>query len=233
LEGEMSRFNVPKPYGIIYKIENKINGRIYIGQTKQDLNKRIFEHVNNNGKMYIQNAIRKHNIKSFVFLEIDRAYSRNELNEKEKYWIKKLNCKYPNGYNLTNGGEGGATWTGGHHTEEAKEKLRIANTGRKQSEEEKKKRAISNSGKKRSKTTKHKQSLAAKGKPKSKESIAKRSKTRFDKTGPNKIVSCKGCNKIMELRPNDNRKYCNWECRVLHQINPMKGKKTTRFIRKK
>ena len=28
------------------------------------------------------------------------------FNEREKFWIKKLNCKVPNGYNIASGGQG-------------------------------------------------------------------------------------------------------------------------------
>lgn len=90
---------------IIYKIENSINRKIYIGLTTKDLSRRISEHVAEN-KSYIQKALNKYGIQSFVISVIDHAETREVLCEKEKYWIAFYDCKVPNGYNLTDGGDG-------------------------------------------------------------------------------------------------------------------------------
>jgi len=90
---------------IIYKIENKINGKIYVGQTVGDLSNRVAGHVKSN--MHIGNALRKYGLESFTISVIDHADTKEVLNEKEKYWIKILTCQSPNGYNLAAGGEGG------------------------------------------------------------------------------------------------------------------------------
>jgi group I intron endonuclease len=85
---------------IIYKTENKTNGKIYVGQDSHN-NLNYF----GSGK-YIYSAIKKHGKENFTKEIIDSAETKDELNEKEKYWIKFYNCKDPNGYNLTDGGEG-------------------------------------------------------------------------------------------------------------------------------
>jgi group I intron endonuclease len=103
---------------IVYKIENKINGDIYIGQTRNSVSGRISVHLRSNFR--VGNALRKYGIQSFEISVIDSADSAKVLNEKECYWIKKYNCKNPNGYNMTDGGEG----TDGPNTEEWKLKLR-------------------------------------------------------------------------------------------------------------
>jgi group I intron endonuclease len=90
---------------IIYKIENNINRKIYIGLTTKDLSRRISEHVAEN-KSCIQKALNKYGIQSFTISVIDHAESRDILCEKEKYWINYYDCKVPNGYNLTDGGDG-------------------------------------------------------------------------------------------------------------------------------
>lgn len=90
---------------IIYKIRNRINKKIYIGLTTKDLSKRIAEHVSEN-KSYIQKALNKYGLQSFAVTIIDSAESRAVLCEKERYWIQHYNCKAPNGYNLTDGGDG-------------------------------------------------------------------------------------------------------------------------------
>jgi group I intron endonuclease len=45
-----------------------------------------------------------HGIENFTFEEIDGANNQDELNYREWLWIKKLDCIYPNGYNLREGG---------------------------------------------------------------------------------------------------------------------------------
>lgn len=121
---------------IIYKIENKINGKIYIGQTNK-FQKRMGQHTSEQ-KTYIGKALKKYGIESFVVSIIDEAPTRDVLNEKEKFWIKFYDCRAPNGYNLTDGGEG---CEGQKFTDETKQKMRIAKLGRTISDEQKKKQS--------------------------------------------------------------------------------------------
>ena len=97
--------------GLIYKITNKINGKIYIGQTIGTLSKRWREHcfqASNGEKTYhLYYAMRKYGIENFMIEEVERC-SNNLLNEREIYWIAKYNS-YNNGYNLTLGGDGANT----------------------------------------------------------------------------------------------------------------------------
>lgn len=90
---------------IIYKATNKINGKVYIGKTIYSLNKRMSVHVCSKVG-YFSHALRKYGLQSFDISIIDAAQSEEILNEKEIYWIKTFNCRAPNGYNLTDGGEG-------------------------------------------------------------------------------------------------------------------------------
>lgn len=97
-------------FGVIYKVTNLINGKQYIGQTsKLYINNRWCEHKNNarNGKSsYLYNAIRKYGEENFEFKVILKNIPIDKLNFYEQLWIKKFNTKTPNGYNLTDGGEG-------------------------------------------------------------------------------------------------------------------------------
>lgn len=98
----------------IYKVTNQNNGKIYIGQSK-DIQRRWREHhtepFNKNCDAYnviFYRAIRKHGIDNFYF-EVIEECDEEQLNEREKYWIKYYNTyiHFPNsnGYNMTKGGE--------------------------------------------------------------------------------------------------------------------------------
>jgi group I intron endonuclease len=94
---------------VIYKIKNKINGKIYIGQTVQDLNKRVGSHLkesrlNKTDRPFL-NAIKKYGIENFEWEIIDEAKTLDELDEKEIYWIDNYNSLVPNGYNVLGGGQ--------------------------------------------------------------------------------------------------------------------------------
>ena len=52
-------------------------------------------------------AMRECGLENFTIEIIERCENQIELNEREKFWIKVLNSKSPNGYNLSNGGGAG------------------------------------------------------------------------------------------------------------------------------
>lgn len=99
----------------IYKITNKINGKIYIGQV---YNKTVLDRFNRHlkdatpdSRSYLHRAICKYGKDNFIVEQIDTATSLEELNQKEMYWIKYYNSTDGNiGYNLTDGGDGGNTY---------------------------------------------------------------------------------------------------------------------------
>lgn len=105
---------------IIYKIENKINGKIYIGQSIRSLNARLAGHLKSD--YHIGKALKKYGLQSFLVSIIDEADTRAVLNEKEKYWIKTYACKSPAGYNCADGGKGGGHYT--PHSDEARKKIK-------------------------------------------------------------------------------------------------------------
>ena len=93
--------------GYIYKIENQINHKVYIGQTIKSLNKRFSQHKNNYTKPYfsqihLYRAFKKYGIENFSFEKIEQV-NDEDLDEREKYWIAYYNS-YENGYNSTLGG---------------------------------------------------------------------------------------------------------------------------------
>lgn len=90
---------------IIYKITNKVNGKIYIGLTKNSLKDRWRGHLNrakNNSErnVYLYNSINFYGKENFSIEKIDVAESNFELNEKEKYWAEYYNSYAPNGMNI-------------------------------------------------------------------------------------------------------------------------------------
>ena len=120
----------------IYKITNKINNKIYIGQV---YNKSIYDRFNRhikeaspNSRSYIDRAINKYGKENFICELIDNATSLQDLNKKEKYWISYYNSNnHDIGYNLTLGGDGGNTYLckSNYEMNIIKRKISIANKG--------------------------------------------------------------------------------------------------------
>ena len=80
---------------IIYKITNKQNGKMYIGQTINSLEDRWKRHqsdaLNNIIDTHFARAIRYYGVDSFIVEIIDTAETQKELTEKEYYWIHQYN----------------------------------------------------------------------------------------------------------------------------------------------
>lgn len=92
--------------GYIYAIKNTVNNKIYIGQTRGLLKNRFFTHrgaardISRRSKLYT--AMRELGIDNFYIEEICKC-EYNELNDKEKYYIRFYNT-IENGYNSLKGG---------------------------------------------------------------------------------------------------------------------------------
>lgn len=91
-------------FGVIYKITCLVNGKPYIGKTKQTLNRRIGQHKLANS--VIGQAIRKYGWENFTVEVLEECDTPEQLNEREQFWIAHFNSKTPNGYNCTAGGDG-------------------------------------------------------------------------------------------------------------------------------
>jgi group I intron endonuclease len=153
----------------VYKILNKITGEFYIGKTKHDINLRFKRHCYlacSGTVTHLYNAIRKYGQDNFSISLLEETDGKL-LNEKEIYWIAKLNPTY----NMTKGGDGGdmsnseSYWDymkirselicgennpfyGKKHTEETKLKISKSNKGRKLSDDAKKKISLKMTGRK-------------------------------------------------------------------------------------
>ena len=97
-------------FGIIYKITNKINNKVYIGQTVDSLHNRFIRHKSlcNNEIIttYLHRAMNKYGLDNFICTTLEKCSSKEELNEMEFHYIKQYNSLCPDGYNMTLGGEG-------------------------------------------------------------------------------------------------------------------------------
>lgn len=97
--------------GIVYKILNPINGKIYIGQTIQRLKERKKDHRGLQDRLkhlVLYRALRKYGFDSFEWEIIHYAKDKSELDKMEEYYINHYKTMNPeHGYNLTYGGEGG------------------------------------------------------------------------------------------------------------------------------
>lgn len=84
--------------GHIYLVTNNLNGKQYVGQTIVAKNKVGHGHL-------VTAAYKKHGKSSFSYEIICNGIeNRNTLNFIEKFWIKVMDCRYPNGYNIEHGG---------------------------------------------------------------------------------------------------------------------------------
>lgn len=114
--------------GWIYTITNKVNGKMYVGQTN-DFDRRKKEHfsITGEGNISLKRAFCKYGIDSFsmeivlTFKAINRKVLRKLLDWFELYYIAKFDTFNSNkGYNFTKGGKGNL---GFKHTEESKKKM--------------------------------------------------------------------------------------------------------------
>lgn len=93
----------------VYKITNKINGKMYIGCTSQGIKKRFKEHLyshkKNRNNQYLYRAFRKYGPENFKISLLIEAETYEKMLSAEIKYIKKYDT-YHNGYNMTLGGEG-------------------------------------------------------------------------------------------------------------------------------
>ena len=98
----------------IYLILNEANGKAYVGKTAA-MSRRWSTHRRAavaGKKTHIANAMRNHGVDSFSVFVIERCETNDLANEREMFWIAKLNTSDPkDGYNMTVGGDGVRTGT--------------------------------------------------------------------------------------------------------------------------
>ena len=119
---------------IVYKITNLINNKVYIGKTVKTLEWRFKKHCydarkNPKTKNHFHRALLYYGPENFKIEQIDSAASKEELNDKEQYWIQYYQAKEL-GYNMTDGGDGGNTYVALTEKELAKVKVKISEKNR-------------------------------------------------------------------------------------------------------
>ena len=106
-------------YGIVYLATNTINNKVYVGQTTMSLNQRISCHRINKRCRLFHRAIKKYGMDVFQWTTLEECVSKEDIDQKEMYWVEKLNANNNLfGYNLKSGGVGN-----GKHSEETKKLL--------------------------------------------------------------------------------------------------------------
>lgn len=116
--------------GGVYKIENTVNNKVYIGQT-QNFKNRWKKHIsaldnNRHCNEHLQSAWNKYGKESFTFSIVEKC--KENIDEREIYWIARYNSadrKF--GYNIALGGS--VPMLGRHHSEETKQKISLARKG--------------------------------------------------------------------------------------------------------
>ena len=120
----------------IYLVTNQLNRRRYVGQTTVCGNKK-------GHGLALRKAYIKYGKDNFDYEPICKNINnRQTLNFIESFWIKTLDCRSPNGYNIESGGS-----TKGEVADSTKQKLRQINLGKKLSAETKAKMAAAATGK--------------------------------------------------------------------------------------
>lgn len=110
----MKKESVNEYVGYVYKVINKINGKIYIGETLNSVEKRFYQHCKDAynktyWNYYFYRAIRKYGSENFEVITLEQVININRRLLKEQ--ILKLEEKYileynsfKSGYNSNSGG---------------------------------------------------------------------------------------------------------------------------------
>jgi group I intron endonuclease len=183
----------------VYLITNTANNKKYVGITKKDIRERFKEHTKRG--FALTEAIQKYGETNFTIEVIEEVNTPEEAYELEISYIKEINSKVPNGYNITDGGDGIFGW---EVTEEYKQKCseivkelhktkKVGMYGKTHTDETKKKMSASSRGKskdwlrgkERTNETKKKISSKLTGKLVSEDTKKKISENHHDVSGEN------------------------------------------------
>ena len=93
---------------VIYRVINAVNRKSYIGQTSQDIKRRMSQHRSEARRLkpvgLFHKAIARHGWENFTVEIMERPIDDADLDMAERFWIKTCNTLKPHGYNLESGG---------------------------------------------------------------------------------------------------------------------------------
>ena len=100
---------------VVYKVTNMINGKVYIGKTESDLKVRRAGHyksVKRGSESNFHPALRNGNRDDFKWEMLGEYNTKEEMDNAEIKYISEYDT-FKNGYNMTEGGDGGITYKKG------------------------------------------------------------------------------------------------------------------------
>ena len=188
----------------IYLITNLLNSKQYIGVTKFSLEERFLQHTKRG--FFLTEAIQKYGEQKFSIELIEEVKTPEQAYELEIFYIKEYNTKNPNGYNLTDGGDGIFGWQPtDEYRQECSERTKQLHKNKK----------IGMYGKNHTEKTKEKMSQSAKGNQNCLGRIlSEETKLKISASHKGKILNDSTKDKISENHHN-----------VSGEKNPMYGKK--------
>ena len=155
---------------LIYKITNKLNGKIYIGKHQTD---NLDDGYMGSG-IAIQRAIKKYGIENFTKEILFDVYGPDLMDFLEEAIVDEAFVAREDTYNIAPGGCGGALFKGHHHSNETKKKMSKIHRGQ----------LAWNKGKHHTEESKLKMSKSRKGKPKSDEHRRNIAKAKMGELNP-------------------------------------------------
>ena len=91
---------------IVYVHKNKINGKVYIGQTSDTLERRARGGCGYKTSPHFYHAIKEYGWDNFEHFILESNLSSSEADKREQFWISAFDSTNPSkGYNLTLGGK--------------------------------------------------------------------------------------------------------------------------------
>ena len=187
--------------GYIYLITDTTNGMKYTGKHHYHIEGQLDPSYHGSGTI-IKNIYKKRP-ETLKEEYIKTCYSEEEMCSDEQYYIKLFKTLWPNGYNLTEGGDGVIP------CDETRRKISEAmkgkpshNKGKPMSEEQKKKMSESQKGKHHSEETKKKMSISRKGRtsPNKGKTMSEETKKKISESLKGRTPSNKGTHISEETR---------------------------------
>lgn len=190
----------------IYLITNIENKKQYVGITKFSIEERFSQHMKRG--FLLTEAIKKYGEQKFSIELIEEVESAERAYELEIFYIQKYNTKVPNGYNLTDGGDGIFGWEASEeYRQECSERVKLLH----------KEKKVGMYGKNHSEETRKKMSDSSKGKPKPwliGRKVSEETKEKIRQINSGKVLSDETRKKISENHYD-----------ISGENNPMYGKK--------